>query len=127
MARLTSRFILDLLIRKAQADGGFAMILAKGDEHSGGILVQCCDRGRAGSFMERQFSGDSRYIWSPVGPSADSPESERVAYVEKRRKVDPDLWVIELDIANPEQFVVAWRNFLTSLRRTINGAELFNA
>lgn len=100
--------MIDLLIRKAQAEGGFAMILAKGDEHSGGILVQCCDRGRAGLLMERRFSGDDGYLWDAVGPGAAMPDAERQAYWEKRRTVDADLWVIELDIANPEQFVVAW-------------------
>lgn len=108
MSRLTSRFVIDLLLRKAQADGGFAMILAKGDEHSGSILVQCRDRGRVGPLLERRFSEGGGYIWDAVGADPQVPESEQQAYIEKRRKQDPDLWVVELDIANAEQFVVAW-------------------
>src|SRR3546814_11412302 len=48
MTRLKSRFLVDLLLRRTEAAGGFATIVAKGDETSGIILVQCSDRGKPG-------------------------------------------------------------------------------
>ena len=106
MARLTSRFIVDFLIRKAQTDGGFACILSKGDANSGGILVQCLDRGQTTIFLERRTDFDGKISWNPSGPDQKSPENDRISYVERRKKNDPDLWLIELDIANAEQFIV---------------------
>ncbi|HET6537999.1 MAG TPA: DUF1491 family protein [Sphingopyxis sp.] len=108
MTRLTSRLWIDSLIRAVQAEGGFAMILAKGYEHGGGILVQCCDRGVAGPLFERRYQMDGDSLWDPVGPAPESSAEERQKYLERRRQIDPDLWIIELDIANSEQFIARW-------------------
>jgi hypothetical protein len=108
VTRLKSRFLVDLLLRRTEAAGGFATVLAKGDENSGIILVQCSDRGELGPLLERRFSANGHYIWEAVGP-ADAKDSEsRAAYQERRRKADPDLWLIELDIADAPQLVAEW-------------------
>ena len=120
MARLTSRFLVDLLLRRAAAEGGFASVLAHGDDHGGAILVQCADRGRPGPLLEKRTGLDGKAEWVelaiPVAPSAEDgdvpPEraQERAvhAYCTRRRKSDPDLWLIELDIPNAPQLVAQW-------------------
>lgn len=100
-ARLPTRLIVDTMVRAAQAAGGFAMILARGDAHGGMILVQCRDRDTPGPLLERQFDGD----WVPVGPAADSAPDAMQDYLDRRRRIDPDLWVIELDIPEAPQFI----------------------
>lgn len=77
------------------------MILARGDAHGGMVLVQCRNRDRVGPLLERQFDGG----WAPVGPDPDSDPVAAQDYVDRRRRVDPDLWVIELDIPDAPQFV----------------------
>ena len=108
MARLTSRFLVDLILRRTQAAGGFAAVLAKGDEHSGTILIQCSDRGRPGPLLERRFSADGHYIWEAVGPTDAKDSESRANYQDRRRKADPDLWFIELDIADAPRLVAEW-------------------
>ncbi len=108
MTRLKSRFLVDLLLRRAEAAGGFAAILAKGDDTSGIILVQCSDRGAPGPLLERRFAPDGRYIWEPVGPDDPQDGESRANYQERRRKADPDLWIVELDIADAPQLVAEW-------------------
>jgi hypothetical protein len=108
MARLTSRFLIDLLLRRTQAAGGFATILASGDDQSGMILIQCSDRGVAGPLLERRFSADGRYIWEEVGPSDSMDSDNRTDYQNRRRKADPDLWIVELDIVDAQRFVAEW-------------------
>ncbi|MBO9698006.1 MAG: DUF1491 family protein [Sphingopyxis sp.] len=105
MTRLKSRFLVDLLLRRTEAAGGFAAVLAKGDETSGIILVQCSDRGEAGPLLERRFGADGHYVWDAAGPKDDD---SRANYLEQRRKADPDLWLIELDIADAPQLVAEW-------------------
>ena len=83
------------------------MVLAKGDDTSGIILVQCRDRGEHGPLLERRFSADGHYIWEAVGPPDPDGES-RANYQERRRKADPDMWLIELDIADAPQLVAEW-------------------
>ena len=104
MTRLKSRFLVDLLLRRTEAAGGFATILAKGDDISGIILVQCNDRGEAGPLLERRFGLGGHYIWEEVGPADPKDGESRANYQDRRRKVDPDLWIVELDVADAERF-----------------------
>ncbi|GAA0865685.1 DUF1491 family protein [Sphingopyxis soli] len=108
MTRLKSRFLVDLLMRRTEAAGGFAAVLAKGDDTSGVILVQCSDRGEPGPLLERRFSIDGTYIWESVGPDDPKDGESRENYRERRRKADPDLWIIELDIADAPRLVAEW-------------------
>ncbi|HWV61582.1 MAG TPA: DUF1491 family protein [Sphingopyxis sp.] len=108
MTRLKSRFLVDLLIRRAEAAGGFAAVLAKGDDTSGIILVQCSDRGEPGPLLERRFGPDGHYIWEDVGPTDAKDGESRANYQDRRRRADPDLWLIELDIAEAPQLVAEW-------------------
>ena len=107
MTRLTSRFLVDLLLRRAQAAGGFAAVVAAGDDRAGAILIECADRGQPGPFLERRFSLSGEYIWEAVGP-ADGQGESRANYCERRRSADPDLWIIELDIADAPRLVAEW-------------------
>ena len=108
MTRLKSRFLVDLLLRRTEAAGGFATVLAKGDENSGIILVQCSDRGQPGPLLERRFGADGHYIWEAVGPSDPNDGESRANYQDRRRKSDPDLWIVELDIADAPRLVAEW-------------------
>lgn len=101
MTRLPSRMMVDLLMRSASAAGGFATLLARGDDHGGAILIQCRDRDGDGPLLERQFDGQ----WQAVGPDPASSPADRADYVARRRRIDPDLWLVELDIAQAPQFV----------------------
>ena len=108
MTRLKSRFLVDLLIRRAEAAGGFATVVAKGDDNSGIILVECNDRGEPGPLLERRFSPTGHYIWESVGPDDPKDGESRANYQERRRKADPDLWIVELNIADAPQLVAEW-------------------
>lgn len=108
MARLKSRFLVDLLLRRAEAAGGFATVLAKGDDSSGIILIQCSDRGEPGPLLERRFAASGGYIWEAVGPDDPYDREMRANYQDRRRQADPDMWLIELDIADAPQLVAEW-------------------
>ncbi|MDX3900606.1 MAG: DUF1491 family protein [Sphingobium sp.] len=96
------------LIRRAQAAGGFATVVVKGDPISGVILVQALEKGQEMGLFERVSDYAGGYRLAPCGPSAqvlhDSGPGALASYIERRRRSDPDLWVIELDIAQAERF-----------------------
>jgi hypothetical protein len=102
--RLTSRMIIDALMRRVRGEGGFATVLVRGDDTSGAILLLCTDRGKATALVERTVDLNGRYRWTPCGPQDVESDSERQSYIERRRARDPDLWLIELDIADAERF-----------------------
>jgi hypothetical protein len=95
-ARLTSAMRVSALVRRMQASGGHAMILAKGDATAGAILIALADRGRTSGLVERAPGTDGDRLF-PVGPrDPDAPDAIS-DYVAGRRRRDPDLWVVELD------------------------------
>ena len=100
-ARLTSAMLVSAMIRRVGQAGGTAMVLAKGDATAGAILLICNEKGATQSVIERVLDGTGTYAWGQVGPAE---SADRDAYVERRRARDPDLWVLELDIANAERF-----------------------
>jgi hypothetical protein len=101
-ARLATGALVNALVRRASQAGGFATILAKGDATAGAVLIVAQDRGENPRLWERGIgpSGDVELI--PVGPQDD--ERAVTDYWMKRRRNDPDLWVVELDIAQAERF-----------------------
>ncbi|MGF7148321.1 hypothetical protein FHS96_001949 [Sphingomonas zeicaulis] len=101
--RLTSRMLVSALVRRAHAEGGHAMVLRHGDDGAGTVLLQCVDRGRFVALIERQLDHLGRYRWARCGP-ADDEGSALAAYIDRRRARDPDLWLVELDIVEPERF-----------------------
>ena len=104
---LPSRLRVDALRRLAENGGDTAMILQKGDEDRGEILVIMAHRGTIISGYERRFNGDA-YQWETI--KAIQEDSQKTAeYCAKRRKNDPDLWLIELDVAQPERFVAVMK------------------
>jgi hypothetical protein len=103
MARLTSSMLVWALMRQAQAAGGFAAVLAKGDATAGAVLVILTERGQKRSAFEQLLQPDGHYLWQDIGQSGQD-EAQLNALIERRRKWDPDLWVLELDIPIAERF-----------------------
>jgi hypothetical protein len=102
--RLQSSVMVGALKRLAENEGGFAAILAKGDSRAGAILVILAEKGRKLRMLERSLLPDGRYAWADVGSQTIENEDQNRLFLDRRRKVDPDLWIIELDIASAERF-----------------------
>ena len=106
-ARLASSVIVGGLLRKADAVGGFGAVLAKGDPTAGAVAVVLVERGGPPRILERILQPDGTYLWQETrSQTVDNiKESEKVpAFVARRRRFDPDLWVLELDIPSAERF-----------------------
>lgn len=102
--RLATSVLVGALIRKAQSEGGFAAVLAKGDETAGAMLVILTEKGANPCLFERILQPDGAYSWEmSASQAADGPE-EVPGLVARRRRFDPDLWVLELDIPSQERF-----------------------
>ena len=104
MSRLDTQTLVSALIRRVTGAGGFATVLSKGDPTGGVILVQLLDRGRFGTLLERMTDLDGRQTMAPCGPKTGAQDVEISDYISKRKRSDPDLWLVELDIADGERF-----------------------
>jgi hypothetical protein len=102
--RLTSAMLVSALVRRAGLEGGFAAVMRRGDETSGTIVLRCLHRGVAQGLYERVPDFAVGYRLAPCGPAADAAEEDVTAYLVRRERSDPDLWILELDIADAERF-----------------------
>lgn len=104
MTRLSTSVLVGALLRKAEADGGFAAVLAKGDENAGAVLILLSEKGSAKVLLERILQSSGSYAWQHSELGEDAPWEAARRLVERRRRYDPDLWVIELDVPSWERF-----------------------
>ncbi|HBC14863.1 MAG TPA: DUF1491 domain-containing protein [Erythrobacter sp.] len=104
-ARLPAHVEVSGLIRAVESAGGFAMVLQKGERDAGTILVLTTQNGRNTRLWERMPQLDGSRKFSCTREQDDENQREIDEYVGKRRRSDPDCWVIELDIENAERFV----------------------
>jgi hypothetical protein len=101
--RLPTHLQVGALLRRINDAGGMAMVLARGDRDSGAILMLTCEKGQNYRAIEQGFAPDGKPMLVDAGPRGADPIA-LTDYWQRRRARDPDLWVIELDIAQAERF-----------------------
>jgi hypothetical protein len=101
--RLASSLLAAALMRRAQSEGGNCILLHRGDETAGGLLLLMREKGRITGLCEPLLDTHGRYGLQSVGPQDIDKTQEFDHYIEKRRRFDPDLWVIELDVPNAQR------------------------
>ena len=105
--RLPAHLEVAGLIRIVESKGGFASVLHKGERDAGTILILTIYRGEPVTLYERmpQLDGSRPFI----AAKRQNPENptELSEYVARRTSQDPDIWVIEADIADPERFIAS--------------------
>ena len=108
--RLTASVEAFGLIRRVEAEGGFATVLRKGDPDRGALLIIVRSRGAYVACLERMLALSGGYEWTTVGPASEAAEQDLADFLEKRCRFDEDSWLIELDIAQPERFIAETTN-----------------
>ena len=92
------------MLRSVQAAGGFATIIAKGERDAGTLLVICCDRNGDQRAYERMPQPDGTRKWALARARDRQDPFAFTEYCQRRQQQDRDLWIVELDIADAEQF-----------------------
>ncbi|OWK30345.1 DUF1491 family protein [Sphingomonas dokdonensis] len=98
--RLPTHLLVAALLRRVNDAGGIAVVRARGDGDSGAILVLL---EQDGHIIERAMGPDGTDILVTSGPKPGSDESLD-DYWSRRRRNDPDCWVVALDIADGKRF-----------------------
>ncbi|MEE2691303.1 MAG: DUF1491 family protein [Pseudomonadota bacterium] len=95
-------------LRRIAAAGAFAQVVRKGDPDAGAVAVKVfVGRGEEGPLarlfvQSRNEAGD--LIWRDAfdGPTAEGRVDERLA---RDRRVDPDLWIVEIEDRQGRSFL----------------------
>ncbi len=104
-ARLPAKLEVSGLVRRVQAEGGFATILAKGEADAGTIMVLTTVNGRNFRAWERMPQADGSRAWECVRRAEEGYGEDLANYLDRRKSQDSDLWIVELDIADGERFI----------------------
>ena len=103
--RLPAHLEVAALLRRTQAEGGFATVLHKGEADAGSILVSLVERGGPGRLYERMPQLTGERAWTLIRSEQAGEPQDYAEYLARRAKQDADLWIVELDIANGERVI----------------------
>lgn len=93
------------LLRRVEQGGAFAMILHRGDVRAGAVLVKVLNRAEGWCRLYAEATrGDGERVWMRPTPATDELGID--AYIARARRIDPDLWVVEIDDKEGRHFLV---------------------
>lgn len=95
------------MIRMVEAAGGFAMVTSKGERDAGTILILTIYRGENAELFERMPQLDGSRPFVPTKTQDTENPREIYKYLEKRKRQDPDIWILEADIADGARFIAS--------------------
>jgi hypothetical protein len=95
--RLTTAVWVSALVRRLQANGIFAAVLARGDATAGAVTVACRSKSGAIRTFARTATLDGSPAWMETGkgPLTDSQSLHSLTLARQR---DPDLWWVEAEL-----------------------------
>ena len=94
------------LLRSVQAQGGFGTVVNAGEPDAGSLLVVLLENGANARVYERMPNADGDRKWTCAKKETIEKTREIAEYLNRRASQDPDLWIIELDIAQGERFIL---------------------
>ena len=94
------------MIRAVEAAGGFAAVLHKGEREAGTILAVLTQNGANSRLFEQMPDAEKGRVWICSKAQDAEKYQEFGDYLDARAKRDPDLWIVELDIADGERFIL---------------------
>jgi hypothetical protein len=103
--RLPAQVEASAIIRLAESRGGFATVLARGERDAGTILIVTLCRGTGAVLYERMPARDGSRSFVAAKRENAEDHQKFAEYLARRRAHDPDLWLIEVNIADPERFI----------------------
>lgn len=104
--RLPAHLEVGGLIRAVEAAGGFATVIEKGERDAGTLLVICCQSGTQAQLYERMPQADGQRRWTLSRQQDPENPQDFLDYCDRRKRQDPDIWIVELDIAEGARFIL---------------------
>lgn len=99
--RLTSEFWVAALVKRVFSAGDYATVLHKGSPEAGAIYVLVRDRMGSISLYRpasQTSYDDERPFDRLFSPGRDMEWDAVDGWLEKERRFDPDIWVVELEL-----------------------------
>ena len=93
------------MVRRAGLEGAFAAVTRRGDARAGAVLVRVWNsRARQMALYAEALDAEGRSIW--IHPIAATAEADIEAYVQRAVRIDPDVWVVDIEDSTGRHFLV---------------------
>ena len=104
-ARLKTSIQVMALVRRCDIRAIGVAVTARGDPDSGAMLVKLCGRDRTAAVLAQARRADGTLGWLRATGAEPVAEAEADAYIARQRNRDPDLWVVEVETAAPDNIL----------------------
>ncbi|MGH7030232.1 MAG: DUF1491 family protein [Stellaceae bacterium] len=98
-ARLKTGLWVKTLIRRCDLAAVAAVVVSRGDEDSGAVLIKLNGRDDGCSVLAQARGPDGELLWMRATGAV--AEADADAYISRQRRRDPDLWVVEIESGSP--------------------------
>lgn len=104
--RLPAHIEVNGLVRRVNASGGFATVLHKGEPDAGSLLIVLTNYHSPARLFERMPTADGGRAWTCTRTLDPDKPNDFNDYLGRRQQQDRDTWIVELDVADGERFIL---------------------
>lgn len=99
--RLKAKALVQSIVRRAAVRGSFATVVHSGDEDAGAVFVSLVKgRDDCELLAPSRDPEDGSAVWLPVLQEGAKTEADIATYISRERRIDPDLWLLEVEAAD---------------------------
>ena len=103
MARLRSKIWVQAYLKRLEIQNIAAYVSAHGDDNSGAILIKVIKMDGSSQLYQKTFDlQNNRNVWVKIMEGSDM---EIDTLLEKQKVTDPDIWVVEIESANGQNYL----------------------
>lgn len=105
LPRLTTRLWVSALVRRCNVQGVSATVIRHGYDEAGSVLLLARRRDGMCKLFGATLQGDGQRAWLPLTGREAAAEADANVLIEKQKRFDPDLWVVEIETDTPQEFI----------------------
>jgi hypothetical protein len=100
-ARLKTGLWVRALIRRCDIAAVAVAVTARGDADAGAVLLKFSNRAGGCAVLAQARNPRGELVWMRATGAEPVSDADADAYIARQRRRDPDLWVIEIETADP--------------------------
>ena len=104
MIRLKTAVYVQALIRRCEVAGAAAYLVRHGAEEAGAILIKVNRLDGTMMVLSQARRGEEAVWLRPLGESCD--EARASDYLARQLRIDPDIWIVEIEDRLGRSFVI---------------------